>query len=67
MAEKISRGVNSVDGAEAILRTLPKIENLNNNDIGNNNNVLYATKEDLNNCDGLIMDHQHTLAIWLHL
>ena len=27
MAEKISRGVNSVDGAEAILRTLPKIEN----------------------------------------
>ena len=55
MAEKISRGVNSVDGAEAILRTLPKIENLNKNDIGNDNNILYATKEDLNNCDALIL------------
>ena len=55
MAEKISRGVNSVDGAEAVLRTLPKIENLNNNDIANNNSVLYATKEDLNNCDALIL------------
>ena len=55
MAEKISRGVNSVDGAEAVLRTLPKIENLNNNDIANNNSVLYATKEDLNNCNALIL------------
>ncbi len=55
MAEKISRGVDSVEGAEAILRTLPKIENLNKNDIGNSNNILYATKEDLNNCDALIL------------
>ena len=37
------------------IRTLPKIENLNKNDIGNDNNILYATKEDLNNCDALIL------------
>ena len=55
MAEKISRGVNSVENIEAIIRTLPNIKNTFDSEIANEENVLFATNEDLLNCDGLIM------------
>ena len=55
MAEKISRGVNSVENIEAIIRTLPNIKNTFDSEIANEENILFATNEDLLNCDGLIM------------
>ena len=55
MATKISRGVDSIDGAESIIRTLPKIKNTNNKDIANNEDILFATNDDLSNCDALII------------
>ncbi len=55
MAEKISRGVNSVENCEAILRTVPEISEIKNNEIANKKNILYATNSDLTNCNGLIM------------
>ncbi len=55
MARKIARGVDSVENAEAIIRTVPSIENANKKDLANENNVLYATNNDLSSCDGLIM------------
>ena len=55
MAEKISRGVNSVDGVEEIIRTLPDIKNTYESEIANKDNILYATNDDLSNCDAVIM------------
>ncbi len=55
MAEKISMGVKMIDGVEPILRTLPKIEDVNSNKISNSDHILFATNEDLVNCDGLIL------------
>jgi NAD(P)H dehydrogenase (quinone) len=55
MAEKISHGVNSVDNAEAVLRTIPKINDSHADSIANENNILYATNDDLKDCDALIM------------
>ncbi len=55
MSEKISRGINSVENSEAIIRTLPDIENHNTGTIANKNNILYATNDDLKDCDGLIL------------
>ena len=54
MSEKISRGVNSIDGVEALVRTVPDIKNTTN-EIANNNDILYATNDDLIVCDGLII------------
>jgi len=54
MSEKISRGINSVEDTEAVIRTLPDIKD-NTTAIANKNNILYATNEDLANCDGLIL------------
>jgi NAD(P)H dehydrogenase (quinone) len=54
MSEKISRGINSVENSEAVIRTLPDIKD-NTTAIANKNNILYATNEDLANCDGLIL------------
>jgi len=54
MSEKISRGVNSVDKVDAVIRTVKEINNITN-EIANDNNILYATNDDLINCDGLIM------------
>jgi len=54
MSEKISRGINSVENSEAVIRTLPDIKD-NSTAIANKNNILYATNEDLANCDGLIL------------
>ena len=55
MAEKISMGVKMINGVEPLLRTLPDIENFNKEQISNDDNILFATNEDLNNCDGLII------------
>ena len=44
MAEKISRGVNSVDGVEAIIRTLPDIKNTYDSEIANKDNILICYK-----------------------
>ena len=55
MAEKISHGVNSVDNAEAVLRTISKITDSHADSIANENNILYATNDDLKDCDALIM------------
>ena len=55
MAQRIAMGVKMVDGAEPVVRTLPDIEEFNNNEIANDNNIMYASNDDLVNCDGLIM------------
>jgi|TARA_B110000240_G_C13497489_1_gene452341 NAD(P)H dehydrogenase (quinone) len=55
MSEKISRGINSVENSEAIIRTLPDLKDHNAGTIANKNNILYATNDDLENCDGLIL------------
>ena len=55
MAEKISMGVKMINGVEPLLRTLPDIGNFNEEQISNDDNILFATNEDLNNCDGLII------------
>ena len=55
MARKISRGVDSVENVEAVIRTIPSIENINKKDFANDDDVLYATNNDLLSCDGLIM------------
>jgi len=55
MAEKISRGVQSIKDAEPVIRTLPDIEGDNKNDIANSKNILYASNDDLVKCDALIM------------
>ena len=55
MSEKISRGVQSVDNVEPIIRTVPEINNGEINELANADGVLYATNEDLKNCDGLII------------
>ena len=54
MSEKISRGINAVENSEAVIRTLPDIKD-NTAAIANEDNILYATNEDLENCDGLIL------------
>jgi len=54
MSEKISRGINAVENSEAVIRTLPDIKD-NTAAIANEDNILYATNEDLANCDGLIL------------
>lgn len=55
MAEKICMGVKMVNNVEPVLRTLPNIEDTNNKNISDDNNILFATNEDLINCDGLII------------
>ena len=54
MSEKISRGINAVENSEAVIRTLPDIKD-KTAAIANEDNILYATNEDLANCDGLIL------------
>ena len=54
MSEKISRGINAVENSEAVIRTLPDIKD-DTAAIANEDNILYATNEDLANCDGLIL------------
>ena len=55
MAEKISMGVKMIDDIEPCLRTLPNIEDDNKERISNEENILFATNDDLINCDALII------------
>ena len=55
MANHIARGVESVDGAEAVLRTVPDISAVSEKTAASipANGAIYATLEDLKTCDGL--------------
>jgi NAD(P)H dehydrogenase (quinone) len=57
MANHIARGVESVDGAEAILRTVPDVSNVCEKVAASipDHGAPYATLEDLKNCDGLAL------------
>ncbi len=57
MANNIARGVESVDGAEAILRTVPDISAVCEKTAESipANGAIYATLDDLKACDGLAL------------
>jgi NAD(P)H dehydrogenase (quinone) len=57
MANHIARGVASVDGAEAILRTVPEISAVCEKTAPSipPEGAVYASLEDLKNCDGLAL------------
>lgn len=57
MARQIARGVESVEGAEALLRTVPDVSALSEKvaDTIPDNGPLYASLQDLEECDGLIL------------
>jgi NAD(P)H dehydrogenase (quinone) len=57
MANYIARGVESVDGAEAVIRTVPNVStNCEKTDARiPSQGALYATLDDLKSCDGLAM------------
>ena len=57
MANHIARGINSVDGAEAILRTVPDISAVCEKvaDTIPTKGAIYATLDDLKQCDGLAL------------
>jgi NAD(P)H dehydrogenase (quinone) len=57
MANLIARGVEMVQGAEAILRTVPEVSTIceKTADSIPSEGAIYATLEDLKSCDGLAM------------
>ncbi|GAB4191128.1 MAG: NAD(P)H:quinone oxidoreductase [Wenzhouxiangellaceae bacterium] len=57
MARQIARGVAGVDGAEAVLRSVPPVSDGRIDDPGAapDDGAPWATVEDLRDCDGLIM------------
>lgn len=57
MANHIARGVESIDGAEAILRTVPEVSSVceQTQDSIPEQGAPYATMQDLKNCDGLAL------------
>jgi NAD(P)H dehydrogenase (quinone) len=57
MANHIARGVASVDGAEAVLRTVPDISTVCEKTAGSipATGAVYATLDDLKSCDGLAL------------
>ncbi len=57
MAEHIARGIENIEGCSAKLRTVPKISTVceATEDTIPKQGHLYATHEDLKNCDGLIL------------
>ena len=57
MANLIARGVEMVQGAEAILRTVPDVSTIceKTADSIPSEGAIYATLEDLKSCDGLAM------------
>lgn len=57
LAHEIARGITSVSGCEAIIRTVPSIScNTEATEPAvPENGPLYVTKEDLQNCDGLAL------------
>ena len=57
MAKNIARGVNSIGGVNANLRTVPEVSKkteATENTIPNQGDI-YASLSDLENCDGLIL------------
>jgi NAD(P)H dehydrogenase (quinone) len=57
MANHIARGVESVDGAEAVLRTVPNVSTVCEKTAESipDHGAVYATLEDLKTCDGLAL------------
>ena len=57
MAQYIARGVESVSGAEAVIRTVPEISTVceKTADTIPETGVIYASLEDLKTCDGLAL------------
>ncbi|NOT11535.1 MAG: NAD(P)H:quinone oxidoreductase [Methylococcaceae bacterium] len=57
MANLIARGVESVEGAEAIIRTVPDVSTVCEKTAENipSHGAVYATLDDLNDCDGLAL------------
>ncbi len=57
MASHIARGVESVDGAEAILRTVPDVSAVCEKTAESipHHGAIYASLDDLKNCDGLAL------------
>ena len=57
MANHIARGVDSVDGAEAVLRTVPDVSAVCEKTAESipADGAIYATLEDLKTCDGLAL------------
>jgi len=57
MAQHIARGVESISGAEAIIRTVPEISTICEKiaDTIPETGTIYVTLEDLKICDGLAL------------
>jgi len=57
MANHIARGVESVDGAEAVLRTVPDVSAVSEKTAAGipDHGAVYATLDDLKSCDGLAL------------
>ncbi|MDC9728981.1 MAG: NAD(P)H:quinone oxidoreductase [Methyloprofundus sp.] len=57
MAQQISRGIESIEGAEAIIRTVPNISSVceQSEESIPASGSLYVSLEDLNHCDGLAL------------
>jgi len=57
MANHIARGVASVDGAEAVLRTVPDVSTVTEKTADSipDHGAVYATIDDLKSCDGLAL------------
>lgn len=57
MANLIARGVESIQGAEAVLRTVPEVSTVCEKTASNipSEGAIYATLNDLKDCDGLAL------------
>lgn len=57
LASYIARGINSIDGAEAKIRTVPEVstDTEKSEDMIPDSGALFATLDDLKSCDGLFL------------
>ena len=57
LASYIARGINSIDGAEAKIRTVPEVstDTEKSEDMIPNSGAIFATLDDLKICDGLFL------------
>ena len=57
LASYIARGINTIDGAEAKLRTVPEVspDTEQSEEKIPDSGALFATLDDLKNCDGLLL------------
>lgn len=67
LARQIARGIESVDGCEAVLRTVPKVSTVCEavEKAIPDEGAPYATADDLKNCAGSRSAARHVSAIWL--